>query len=122
MSVKNANREGVLFDIKDNQYNKFIVYCIVKGANFSFVEACKDFGVVSELLSKRLEYIKEKGYIKIEEGKILPSSETEKRMVKSRLKGWERAEEILIKEEKIILKENSYIPPNFSESFKGYRK
>ena len=46
----------------------------------------------------------------------------EKKMVKSRLKGWERAEEMLIKEEKIPLKENTYIPPNFSELFKGYRK
>jgi len=122
VAKKNANKEGVLFDIKDNQYNKFIVYCIIKGASFSFAEACNDFGVVPELLSKRLEYINERGYIKIENGKILPSSEIEKKIIKSRLKGWERAEEMLIKEEKIPLKENSYIPPNFSESFKGYRK
>ena len=119
---KNSHRDVVLFDIADNQYNRFIVYCIRNGDAFSFDKACQDFGISMDLLYKRLQYIEEKGYIKIKNGKILPTSLTEERLIKSRLRGWDRAEQELIEEHKIPLKETSYIPRNFSKSFSGYRK
>lgn len=119
---KNSHREGVLFNIKDNQYNKFIVYCILHGSNFSFERACEDFGITQEILGKRLQYIEERGYIKIQNGKILPSTETETNMIKCRLKGWQKAEKELEDEHKIPLIQTTYIPKNFSESFSGYKK
>lgn len=119
---KNAHRPVVLFDITDNQYNRFIVYCILNGNDFSFEKACADFGITMDLLQKRLEYIAEKGYIKIENGKILPTSETQEKLIKKRLKGWENAERSLLSEHKISLVETSYIPRNFGKSFSGYKK
>ena len=119
---KNDHRPVVLFDITDNQYNRFIVYCILNGNDFSFEKACADFGITMDLLQKRLEYIAEKGYIKIEDGKILPTSETQEKLIKKRLKGWENAERSLLSEHKIPLVETSYIPRNFGKSFSGYKK
>ena len=119
---KNKNKPGVLFDIKDNQYNKLIVYCITRGEDFSFSIACNDFGVTPEIMLKRLNYIQEQGYIKLEGNKVLPSSELHKKTIKSRLKGWVKAEEALLQENKIPLIETSYIPSDFSKSFKGYKK
>ena len=119
---KNAHKPIVLFDIADNQYNQFIVYCVLNGNNFSFEKACEDFGITIDILQKRLQYIESKGYIKIEEGKIKPTSETEKRLIKSRLKGWDCAEKSLKEKNKIPLVQTNYIPRNFSKSFSGYKK
>jgi len=119
---KNAHRPVVLFDIEDNQYNRFIVYCIRNGENFSLMKACEDFGITVELLQQRLEYIERKGYIKIKDGRISPSDETKTKLIKSRLKGWDDVERELLAEKKIPLIETSYIPRNFSCSFSGYRK
>ena len=63
-----------------------------------------------------------KGYIKIEEGKIKPTSETEKHLIKSRLKGWNCAEKSLKEKNKIPLVQTNYIPRDFSKSFSGYKK
>lgn len=119
---KNAHKPIALFDIADNQYNRFIVYCVANGNNFSLERACEDFGITIDILQKRLQYIENKGYIKIEEGKIKPSSEIEKRLIKSRLKGWDCAEKSLMDEDKIPLIQTNYIPRDFSKSFSGYRK
>lgn len=119
---KNAHRPVVLFDIEDNQYNRFIVYCILNGKDFSLEKACDDFGINMDLLQKRLQYISEKGYIKIEDGKILPTDEIQARIIKKRLKGWEIAEQALLSEHKIPLIETSYIPRNFDKYFAGYKK
>lgn len=119
---KNSHKPIVLFDIADNQYNQFIVYCVLNGSDFSFEKACKDFGITIDILHKRLQYIERKGYIKIEEGKIKPASETEKRLIKSRLKGWDCAEKSLKEKNKIPLIQTNYIPRDFSKSFSGYKK
>lgn len=119
---KNSHRDIVLFDIEDNQYNRFIVYCVLNGNNFSIEKACEDFGITVELLQKRLQYISEKNYVKIKEGKIMPTSEVDAKLIKKRLKGWEKAEKDLMQQNKIPLVETSYIPKNFSKEFSGYRK
>ena len=122
IAKRNAHREGALFNIEDNQYNKFIVYCVVYGENFSFGRACDDFGITPDILGKRLQYIHQHGYIKFEGGRILPTVETEMKMIKKKLKGWKAAEEELQREGKIPLVETTYIPRNFSQSFSGYNK
>lgn len=119
---RNEHRDRVLFNIEDNQYNKLIVYCVVNGNNFSFEQACEDFGMTPDILGNKLRYIEKKGYIKIENGKLLPTAETEANIIKSRLKGWKQAEKELEKENKISLIQTTYIPKNFSESFSGYKK
>ena len=119
---KNEYKKPVLFGIEDNQYNKFIVYCVKNGKNFSIEQACLDFGVSPDILLKRLQYIEQRGYIKFDNGVMLPSDETAIKLVKRRLKGWDIAETILKSENKIPLIETSYIPQNFSKSFSGYKK
>lgn len=119
---KNSHKQLVLFDIEDNQYNRLIVYCILKGSNFSIEQACLDFGVTPDMLLKKMQYIEQKGYITIENGVILPSDETSSKLIKSRLKGWDVAENSLRIENKIPLVETSYIPKNFASSFSGYKK
>jgi hypothetical protein len=119
---KNGHKEPVLFGIEDNQYNKFIVYCVKNGKNFSVEQACLDFGITPDMLLKRLQYIEQRGYIKFDSGVMIPSDETATKLIKRRLKGWDVAETILKSENKIPLIETSYIPPNFSKSFSGYKK
>lgn len=119
---KNAHRPVVLFGIEDNQYNRFIVYCIRNGENFSLTKACEDFGITMELLQQRLQYIETKGYIKISDGRVIPTNETKAKIIRKRLKGWDVAEKALLDEKKIPLVETTYIPKNFSQSFAGYRK
>lgn len=119
---KNAHKPIVLFDIEDNQYNRFIVYCIRNGGNFSFQKACEDFGITMDVLLQRLQYIEGKGYIRIADGEIQPTSDTQSKLIMKRLKGWDKAEQDLLAENKIPLIETSYIPRNFSASFSGYRK
>ena len=119
---KNGQKEPVLFGIEDNQYNKFIVYCVKNGKNFSVEQACLDFGITPDMLLKRLQYIEQKGYIKFDSGVMIPSDETATKLIKRRLKGWDTAETILKSENKIPLIETSYIPQNFSKSFSGYKK
>lgn len=119
---KNSHKDGVLFDIEDNQYNKFIVYCVIHGQNFSAEKACSDFGITPELLQKRLDYISRKKYIVIKNGKIMPTDNTEERIIRRKLKGWENAEKALAKEGRIPLRETTYIPRNFAQSFSGYKK
>lgn len=119
---KNGHKEPVLFGIEDNQYNKFIVYCVKNGKNFSVEQACLDFGITPDMLLKRLQYIEQKGYIKFDSGVMIPSDETATKLIKRRLKGWDIAETILKSENKIPLIETSYIPQNFSKSFSGYKK
>lgn len=119
---KNGHKEPVLFGIEDNQYNKFIVYCVKNGKNFSVEQACLDFGITPDMLLKRLQYIEQKGYIKFDSGVMIPSDETATKLIKRRLKGWDTAETILKSENKISLIETSYIPQNFSKSFSGYKK
>lgn len=119
---KNGHKEPVLFGIEDNQYNKFIVYCVKNGKNFSVEQACLDFGITPDMLLKRLQYIEQKGYIKFDSGVMIPSDETATKLIKRRLKGWDTAETILKSENKIPLIETSYIPQNFSKSFSGYKK
>ena len=53
---KNAHKPIALFDIADNQYNRFIVYCVANGNNFSLERACEDFGITIDILQKRLQY------------------------------------------------------------------
>ena len=122
IAKKNSHRDIVLFDINDNQYNRFIVYCVVHGQKFSIDRACRDFGITPEILQKRLEYIANKGYILLEEGKIIPSDLTQEKIIKKKLKGWEKAEKELQEENKIPLIETNYLPRNFSQSFSGYKK
>ena len=119
---KNGHKEPVLFGIEDNQYNKFIVYCVKNGKNFSVEQACLDFGITPDMLLKRLQYIEQRGYIKFDNGVMIPSDETATKLIKRRLKGWDIAETILKSENKIPLIETSYIPQNFSKSFSGYKK
>lgn len=119
---KNGHKEPVLFGIEDNQYNKFIVYCVKNGKNFSVEQVCLDFGITPDMLLKRLQYIEQKGYIKFDSGVMIPSDETATKLIKRRLKGWDTAETILKSENKIPLIETSYIPQNFSKSFSGYKK
>lgn len=119
---KNGHKEPVLFGIEDNQYNKFIVYCVKNGKNFSVEQACLDFGITPDMLLKRVQYIEQKGYIKFDSGVMIPSDETATKLIKRRLKGWDTAETILKSENKIPLIETSYIPQNFSKSFSGYKK
>lgn len=119
---KNSHKVPILFGIEDNQYNKFIVYCVINGKNFSIEQACLDFGITSDILLKRLQYIEQKGYIKIDNGVLFPSDETSRKLIKSRLKGWNVAETSLRNENKIPLIETSYIPKDFSKSFSGYKK
>lgn len=119
---KNGHKKPVLFGIEDNQYNKFIVYCVKNGKNFSVEQACLDFGITPDMLLKRLQYIEQKGYIKFDSGVMIPSDETATKLIKRRLKGWDTAETILKSENKIPLIETSYIPQNFSKSFSGYKK
>ena len=119
---KNAHKPMALFGIDDNQYNRFIVYCIRNGNNFSLEQACEDFGITMDLLHQRLQYIEARGYICVTDGKILPTDETQQKLIKSRLKGWDKAEQALLAENKIPLIETTYIPRNFSASFSGYRK
>lgn len=119
---KNGHKEPVLFGIEDNQYNKFIVYCVKNGKDFSVEQACLDFGITPDMLLKRLQYIEQKGYIKFDSGVMIPSDETATKLIKRRLKGWDTAETILKSENKISLIETSYIPQNFSKSFSGYKK
>ena len=119
---KNEHKEPVLFGIEDNQYNKFIVYCVKNGKNFSVEQACLDFGITPDMLLKRLQYIEQRGYIKFDSGVMIPSDETATKLIKRRLKGWDIAETILKSENKIPLIETSYIPQNFSKSFSGYKK
>ena len=121
IAKKNQHRMRVLFGIEDNQYNRFIVYCILNGKKFSIEKACLDFGITEEMLWERLNYIECKDYIKIENGVIVPSDETNVKLIKSRLKGWEAAETKLRMENKIPLIETSYIPKDFSNSFSGYK-
>ena len=119
---KNAHKPIVLFDIEDNQYNRFIVYCIRKGGAFSMQKACEDFGITLDVLLQRLQYIENKGYIKIVDGVIQPTDDTQSKLIMRRLKGWDKAEQDLLAENKIPLIETAYIPRNFSASFSGYRK
>ncbi len=122
VAKKNDHKDPVLFGIEDNQYNKFIVYCILNGKSFSIEQACADFGITPDMLLKRLQYIERKGYIKIENGIIVPSDETATKIIKRRLKGWETAETLLRNEHKIPLIETAYIPKDFSKAFSGYKK
>ena len=122
VAKKNDHKEPVLFGIEDNQYNKFIVYCVKNGKNFSVEQACLDFGITPDMLLKRVQYIEQKGYIKFDSGVMIPSDETATKLIKRRLKGWDTAETILKSENKIPLIETSYIPQNFSKSFSGYKK
>ena len=122
VAKKNDHKEPVLFGIEDNQYNRFIVYCVLNGKIFSIEQACVDFGITPDMLLKRLQYIERKGYVKIENGIIVPSDETAAKIIKRRLKGWEAAETILRNECKIPLFETAYIPKGFSKSFSGYKK
>jgi len=122
VAKKNMHRPVVLFDVADNQYNRFIVYCILNGTHFSFEKACVDFGITMDLLQHRLQYIAEKGYVQISDGKILPTDETNAKLIKKRLKGWDAAEQSLQRECKIPLIETTYVPREFSKSFSGYRK
>lgn len=119
---KNGHKEPVLFGIEDNQYNKFIVYCVKNGKNFSVEQACLDFGITPDILLKRLQYIEQKGYIKFDNGVMIPSNETATNLIKRRLKGWDVAETVLKSENKIPLIETSYIPKDFIKSFSGYKK
>lgn len=119
---KNAHKPIVLFDIEDNQYNRFIVYCIRKGGAFSMQKACEDFGITLDVLLQRLQYIENKGYIRIVDGEIHPTDDTQSKLIMKRLKGWDKAEQDLLAENKIPLIETAYIPRNFSASFSGYRK
>lgn len=119
---KNGHKEPVLFGIEDNQYNKFIVYCVKNGKNFSVEQACLDFGITPDMLLKRLQYIEQKGYIKFDNGVMIPSNETATNLIKRRLKGWDVAETVLKSENKIPLIETSYIPKDFIKSFSGYKK
>lgn len=118
----NEHKELVLFGIEDNQYNKFIVYCIKNGKNFSIEQACLDFGITPDMLLKRLQYIEQKGYIKFDNGVMIPSDEIAEKLIRRRLKGWNAAETSLRSENKIPLIETSYIPKDFSKSFSGYKK
>lgn len=122
IAKNNKHQVPVLFDIKDNQYNRFIVYCILNGKNFSMEQTCQDFGITAEMLWERLNYIERKGYIKIENGVVLPSDETATKLIRQRLKGWKAAENSLRSENKIPLIETPYIPQNFSQLFSGYKK
>ena len=122
IAKKNSHRDIVLFGIDDNQYNRFIVYCVVNGQKFSINKACKDFGITPELLLKRLEYIANKGYILLKDGEIIPSDTTQEKVIKKKLKGWEKAEKELQSENKIPLIETNYLPRNFAQSFSGYKK
>ena len=119
---KNEHKEPVLFGIEDNQYNKFIVYCVKNGKNFSIEQACLDFGITPDILLKRLQYIEQRGYIKFDNGVMIPSNETATNLIKRRLKGWDVAETVLKSENKIPLIETSYIPKDFIKSFSGYKK
>lgn len=118
---QNKHIQQILFSIDDNSYNKFIVYCIMHGENFLISKACNDFGIDEELLMKRLDYIERKNYIKIINGKIIPTNEIDLKLVKKRLKGWDLAERTLMEAQLIPLKEVSYIPLDFSKSFSGYK-
>lgn len=119
---KNSHRDVVLFGIEDNQYNKFIVYCVKYGMDFSFSKACEDFGITMDLLRKRIDYVEKMGYIKIKEGKIIPTKKTNERIIKNRIKNWDIVENQLKEEKKIPLIETNYIPRNFNRSFSGYKK
>lgn len=122
IAKKNSYRDIVLFGIDDNQYNRFIVYCVVHGHNFSVDKACRDFGITPEILQKRLEYIADKGYVSLKDGKIIPSGSTQEKIIKKKLKGWEQAEKELREDNKIPLIKTNYLPRNFSQSFTGYKK
>lgn len=95
---------------------------MVHGHKFSVDKACRDFGITPEILQKRLEYIADKGYVSLKDGKIIPSDSTQEKMIKKKLKGWEQAEKELREENKIPLIKTNYLPRNFSQSFSGYKK
>lgn len=114
----------VLFGLEDNQYQRFITYCLVHGNNFSEYQACNDFGITTDLLEKWIAYIVNHKYIVYKDGKIKPGKRTKDRMFSSRLTDWKRIFEMDMESEKITssTKANTYIPKNFSDSFSGYKK
>lgn len=113
----------VLFGLKDNQYQRFITYCLAHGKDFSEYQACIDFGITTDLLGKWIAYIVNHKYVVYKDGKMKPGKKARDKMFISRLSEWKKAfnitEESLIGSPKSA---NTYIPKNFSNSFSGYKK
>ena len=114
----------VLFGLKDNQYQRFIAYCLAYGKYFSENQACIDFGITTDTLEKWIAYIVDHKYIVYKDGTIKPGKRTRDNMFTSRLSAWKKSFGLDVVEQKLIAsrRANTYIPHNFSSSFSGYKK
>ena len=114
----------VLFGLDDNQYQRFITYCLAYGKDFSEHQACVDFGITADLLEKWISYIVNHKYVLYMDGKMKPGKRTKNKMFTSRLTEWKRTFEMDVQFKEIMPpnKADTYIPKNFSNSFSGYKK
>ena len=114
----------VLFGVEDNQYQRFITYCIAYGKDFSEYQACIDFGITTDLLEKWIAYIVTHKYVLYKDGKMKPGKRTKDKIFASRLSEWKKLFGLEIETREIISSNSvdTYIPKNFSKSFSGYQK
>ena len=114
----------VLFGLEDNQYQRFIAYCLAYGKYFSENQACIDFGITTDTLEKWIAYIVDHKYIVYKDGTIKPGKRTRDNMFTSRLSDWKKNFGLDVVEQKLIAsrRADTYIPHNFSSSFSGYKK
>lgn len=114
----------VLFGLEDNQYQRFIAYCLAYGKDFSENQACIDFGISTDTLEKWIAYIVDHKYIVYKDGTLKPGKRTRDNMFTSRFAGWKKNFGLDVVEQKIKASKRAetYIPKDFSSSFSGYKK
>ena len=123
---KNFRQQKIIIEnIEDTKINAFMVYCIAWGKSFSVARACYDFGLTNDQFAEIMSHLLEEGYLEYVEGKLVPSDKLKKHVFSSRFKGYKEIYYKLECDKKIPSidsDQDKYLPKNFSDSFKGYRR
>lgn len=114
---KNAVKKSplVVYGINDILNPNFMVYCLVKGKDFSFREALADFGLTKEMLDKMIEEMIDKGYVRIDSGQFNATDKLMAVLFPSRLKTVRKVYNGCMEQSlpSKITMEDGYIPKNF---------
>lgn len=122
--LKEARKEELYKkEVESIQNLLFIGYCARKKSKFDFGQACSRFGLTQNQIEIKIEYVMDKGFLAIKEGKFIETEKFWKCVRQKRYKeyfdGFLNEE---IEETTLDLKEINYMTLNFEEKFKGYKQ
>ena len=122
-AIDKAKKKQLWKDPIDSYKNLlFVGYCARKKTTFDFADACKRFNLTVEQLNTKLDYIIDKGYIRIENARFVETQDFWKSVKKLNCKKFfdDFINEV-IDEKCLDVNITNYLPGDFEKRFNGYK-